>query len=94
MSTINVNYSAMAGGADGLLASWRRIEQHLADLQKVVGATASMDARTLDAYRALFLRWTTAADERQRTLQALADAVRAAGEHYRAVDTALAAQFG
>lgn len=94
MTAISVNYAAMAGGADALVASWRRIEQHLAELQKVVGSTADMDAETLVHYRALFTRWNAAADDRQRTLQSLAQAVRSAGEHYRSLDAALAAQFG
>lgn len=93
MTTISVRYSALATGASGLQATWGRIEQHLNDLQRVVGGTADMSAEALTAYRALTLSWSAAAEDRQRVLTALAQLLHRAGEHYRAVDTALAAQF-
>lgn len=94
MSAIRVRYAALAAVADELVATWRRIETVLADLQRVAGSTASMDAATLQAYRALAARWQASAQERQQVLQALASALRQAGEHYRATDAAMAAQFG
>jgi uncharacterized protein YukE len=93
MTTINVRYSAFSSGRDGLQATWGRIEGHLAELERVVGGTADMSAEALVAYRALKARWSAAADDRQLALKALAELVGKAGEHYRAVDAALAAQF-
>lgn len=93
MTTISVRYSALATGASGLQATWGRIEQQLTELQRVVGSTADMSAEALTAYRALTLSWSAAADDRQRALTALAQLLHQAGEHYRTVDAALAAQF-
>lgn len=93
MTSISVRYSALATGASGLQATWGRIDRHLAELERVVGGTADMSAEALTAYRTLKATWSTSADDRQRVLTALADLLRQAGEHYRAVDTALAAQF-
>ena len=94
MATIAVDYAAMAGGRDGLLATWNRIEGHLAELDAQVAATTDMTAETLLSYRALKARWDSSADQRQGMLHALATAVGAAGDQYRQVDTAMAAQFG
>ena len=94
MATIAVNYAAMASGHDGLIATWSRIEGHLAELDAAVAPTADMTADTLIHYRALKARWDGAADQRQGLLQALADHVGRAGEQYRQVDVAMAAQFG
>jgi uncharacterized protein YukE len=94
MATIAVDYAAMAGGRDGLLATWTRIEGHLAELDAQVAATTDMTAETLLSYRALKARWDSSADQRQAMLHALATAVGAAGDQYRQVDTAMAAQFG
>ena len=93
MSTIRVSYAALAAGYDGLVATWGRIEGHLTDLDATVAATGDMDADALTAYRTLKGRWDAAADDRQLVLRALADAVRQAGEQYRAVDAQLAGQF-
>ena len=94
MATIAVNYSALANGHDGLIATWNRIEGHLAELDSAVATTADMTADTLIQYRALKARWDSAADQRQAVLQALATHVGAAGEQYRQVDVSMAAQFG
>ena len=94
MATIAVNYAAMASGRDGLIATWSRIESQLAELDAAVAATADMTADTMVAYRGLKARWDGAADQRQAMLHALADHVGAAGEQYRQVDVAMAAQFG
>lgn len=94
MASIAVNYAAMASGHDGLLATWNRIEAHLAELDAQVAATTDMTAETLLSYRALKARWDASADQRQGTLHALATTVGAAGDQYRQVDMAMAAQFG
>ncbi len=94
MVTIAVNYAALADGRDGLVATWNRIEGHLADLDARIAATSDMDAQTLASYRALKARWDGAAQERQSVLQALATMVGRAGDRYRGVDAAMAAQFG
>jgi uncharacterized protein YukE len=94
MSTIAVNYAALADGREGLIATWNRIEGHLAELDARVAATSDMEAQTLAGYRALKARWDAAAQDRQQTLQALANHVGRAGEQYRSVDAAMAAQFG
>jgi len=94
MATIAVNYAAMASGRVGLLATWSRIESHLAELDSQVAATTDMTAETLLSYRALKARWDASAEQRQGVLHALATAVGAAGDQYRQVDTAMAAQFG
>ena len=94
MTTIAVNYAALADGQEGLVATWNRIEGHLADLDSRVAATADMDAETLTMYRALKARWDAAAQERQTVLQGLASLVGRAGEQYRTVDATMAAQFG
>lgn len=94
MTTIAVNYAALADGQDGLVATWNRIEGHLADLDARIAATADMDAQTLVSYRALKARWDAAAQERQAMLRGLATVVGRAGEQYRTVDATMAAQFG
>jgi uncharacterized protein YukE len=94
MATITVNYAALADGRDGLIATWNRIEGHLADLDARIAATADMEAETLVSYRALKARWDGAAQERQAVLQGLATLVGRAGDQYRSVDLAMAAQFG
>ncbi len=94
MTTIAVNYAALAGGQDGLVATWQRIESHLTELDSRIAATADMDAQTLTNYRALKARWDAAAQDRQQVLQSLAALVGRAGEQYRGVDAAMAAQFG
>ena len=94
MASIMVNYAAMASGHDGLVATWNRIEGHLADLDAHVAGTADMTADTLISYRALKARWDASAEQRQAVLQALATLVGTAGEQYRQVDASMAAQFG
>ena len=94
MASIAVNYAAMASGHDGLVATWNRIESHLAELDSHIAGTADMTAETLLSYRALKARWDASADERQNLLHALATLVGRAGEQYRQVDTTMAAQFG
>lgn len=93
MTTIRVNYGAMNAGHDGLVATWGRIEAHLADLDATVAATGDMRSDALAAYAALKARWTAAAADRQAALRALADAVDRAAQSYRQVDAAAAAQF-
>jgi uncharacterized protein YukE len=94
MATIAVNYAAMASGHDGLVATWNRIEGHLAELDSHVAATADMTAETLIGYRALKARWDASAEQRQGVLHGLATLIGRAGEQYRQVDTTMAAQFG
>lgn len=94
MATIAVSYAAMANGHDGLVATWSRIEGHLAELDAAIAPTADMTADTLVQYRALKARWDGAADQRQALLHGLAEHVGRAGEQYRQVDVAMAAQFG
>ncbi len=94
MATISVSYAALAGGYDGLIAAWGRIESHLAELDATVARTADMSADTLVSYLALKARWDASAAERQGVLHSLAALVGQAGERYRQVDTAMAAQFG
>ncbi len=94
MATIAVDYGALSGGHDGLVATWNRIEAHLAELDARVAATADMSAETLIAYRALKSRWDAAAAQRQSALHGLATVVGNAGEQYRQVDLSMAAQFG
>jgi uncharacterized protein YukE len=94
MASIAVDYAAMASGHDGLVATWNRIEGHLAQLDADVAATADMSAETLVSYRALKARWDASAEQRQGVLHALATLVGRAGETYRQVDTSMAAQFG
>ena len=94
MASITVNYASMASGHDGLVATWTRIESHLAELDGHVGGTADMTADTLLSYRALKARWDASAEQRQAVLHALATLVGRAGEQYRQVDTSMAAQFG
>ncbi|GAA2017347.1 hypothetical protein JL107_14015 [Nakamurella flavida] len=93
MATIAVNYAALTNGYDSLVATWGRIEQHLAELDATLGATADMQADTLLAYRSLKARWDASAAERQIVLRSLAESVASAGERYRQVDAAMAAQF-
>lgn len=94
MTSIAVNYAALAEGQEGLVATWNRVEGHLAELDARIAATADMDAQTLTSYRALKARWDAAAQDRQAVLQGLASLVGRAGEQYRTVDAAMAAQFG
>jgi hypothetical protein len=94
MASIAVTYGALASGHDGLVATWGRIEGHLAQLDSHVAGTADMTADTLLSYRALKARWDASADQRQGVLHALATLVGRAGEQYRQVDTSMAAQFG
>jgi uncharacterized protein YukE len=94
MASIAVNYAALSSGHDGLLATWSRIESHLAELDSLVAGMADMTSDTLLSYRALKARWDASADQRQGMLQALATLVGRAGEQYRQVDTSMAAQFG
>lgn len=94
MTSIAVNYAALADGEEGLVATWNRIEGHLADLDARIAATGDMDAATLTSYRALKARWDAAAQERQTVLHGLASLVGRAGEQYRTVDATMAAQFG
>jgi uncharacterized protein YukE len=93
MTTIRVNYGAMTAGHDGLVATWGRIESHLAELDATVAATSDMQSDALAAYVALKARWTAAATDRQTMLKALADSVDRASQTYRQVDAAAAAQF-
>jgi uncharacterized protein YukE len=94
MASITVNYAAMEGGHDGLMATWSRIEGHLAELDAHVAAMTDMTADTLISCRALKARWDASAEQRQAILQALATLVGHAGEQYRQVDASMAAQFG
>ena len=94
MASIAVNYGALASGHDGLVATWGRIEGHLAQLDSLVAGTSDMTADTLLSYRALKARGESSAEQRQGVLHALATLVGRAGEQYRQVDTAMAAQFG
>ncbi|MTD16038.1 hypothetical protein GIS00_19050 [Nakamurella sp. YIM 132087] len=93
MSTIKADYAAMTAGQEGLVATWARIETHLADLDATVAATQDMQADSLTAYHALKLRWSASAADRQLVLQQLASLVGAARDHYRQVDTMLANRF-
>lgn len=93
MAEINVSYAALTGGHDGLVATWGRIEAHLADLDSTIASTADMSAESLVAYVGLKARWDASAEDRQRVLRALADLVSEAGRSYREVDAAMAAQF-
>lgn len=93
MTTIRVNYGAMAAGHDGLVATWRRIESHLAELDATIAATSDMSSEALQSYLALKARWDSSAADRQLALRALADAVDSAAQTYREVDAAAAAGF-
>ncbi len=93
MTMIRLSYGAMSAGHEGLVATWRRIESHLADLEAVVATTAEMSSEALHAYSSLKARWAVAAADRQHALRALADAVDRAAQSYRQVDAAAAAQF-
>ncbi len=94
MTTIAVSYGAMAGGHEGLIATWGRIEGLLADLDAVASGTAGMTAETVSQYLALKARWDAAAEDRQFVLHSLAELVGEAAQRYRQVDAAMAAQFG
>lgn len=94
MVAIEVDYTAMHRGEQGLVDAWQRIEGHLAELDRAVAGTHDMQADALSAYRALKVRWTESAAERQLALRSLSDLLAQASEHYRRVDAALAAQFG
>ena len=94
MVTIDIDYAAMNRGEQGLLDAWQRIEGHLADLDRAVAGTQDMQADALSAYRALKLRWTRSAADRQLALRSLGGLLAQAAEHYRRVDAAMAAQFG
>lgn len=93
MTTISVNYATMASGHDDLIATWGRIEGHLAELDSTIAATGDMRSETLTSYVALKAKWDASAADRQVALQALANAVDAAAQTYREVDAAAAAQF-
>ncbi len=94
MASIAVSYGAMASGRDGLVSTWNRIEGHLRELDAQVAGTSDMTAETLLSYRALKAKWEASAEQRQAVLHQLATLVGQAGERYRQVDTAMAAQFG
>lgn len=93
MTTIQVNYGSMAAGHDGLVATWGRIEAHLADLDAAIAATGDMRSEALTSYVALKAKWDASATDRQIALQALAKSVDSAAQSYREVDAAAAAQF-
>lgn len=93
MTSIRVNYAAMEAGHEGLIATWGRIEAHLAELDSTIAATGDMQSDALQAYLALKMRWTASAADRQAALHALANSVEHASETYRQVDAAAAAQF-
>lgn len=93
MTTIQVNYASMTAGHENLLATWGRIETHLAELDRTIAATADMQSETLASYVALKARWDMSAADRQEMLQRLAQAVDSAAQTYREVDAAAAAQF-
>lgn len=93
MTQINVNYGAMAAGFDGLVATWGRIESHLAELDAAIAATTDMTSEALASYMALKARWDGAAEERQIVLKTLADGVDNAATAYRQADAAAAAMF-
>lgn len=93
MTTIRVNYGTLSSAHVGLIATWGRIESHLADLQTSVAATGDMQSDALAAYRSLQQRWTATAADRQTVLQALARLVDEAGQAYRRADAVAAAQF-
>lgn len=93
MTTIRVDYGAMAAGHEGLVATWGRIESHLADLDATIAATGDMSAEALRSYLARKARWDSAAADRQIALHALARSVDSAAQAYREVDAAAAAQF-
>ena len=94
MASISVSYAALSDGHDGLIATWNRIEGHLVELDAAIARTSDMSADTLVSYLALKARWDASAAERQGILQSLATSVGQAGERYRQVDAAMAAQFG
>ena len=94
MASISVSYAALSDGYDGLIATWNRIEGHLAELDAAIARTSDMSADTLVSYLSLKARWDASAAERQGILQSLATSVGQAGERYRQVDAAMAAQFG
>lgn len=93
MTAIRVNYAAMRAGHQGLVATWGRIESHLAELDATVAATGDMHSEALAAYVALKSRWSASAADRQTALRALAAAVDRAAQTYRQTDAAAAAQF-
>jgi uncharacterized protein YukE len=93
MTTIRVNYGALSSAHSGLLATWSRIESHLADLDATVASTGDMRSDALAAYRALQRRWAASAADRQTVLQALTRLVDEAGSAYRRADALAAAQF-
>lgn len=93
MTTIDVNYGSMAAGHEDLVATWGRIEGHLAELDRTIATTADMQSEALASYVALKARWDLSAADRQVALQRLAQAVESAAQTYREVDAAAAAQF-
>lgn len=93
MTTIQVDYGSMAAGHEELVATWGRIEGHLADLDAAIAATGDMRSEALTSYVALKARWDASATDRQAALHALAAAVDSAAQTYREVDAAAAAQF-
>lgn len=93
MTTIQANYGAMNAGYDGLVATWGRIESHLAELDTTISATSDMQSEALTSYIALKAQWDSSAQDRQQVLKTLADAVENAAATYRQADAAAAAQF-
>lgn len=93
MATIRADYGVMSAGHEGLVATWQRIESHLADLDRVVASTHDMRADAIVAYQSLKTKWVASAADRQVVLKSLADLIAQARDHYRQVDAALAAQF-
>jgi uncharacterized protein YukE len=93
VTTIRVDFGALASAHSGLVATWGRIESNLRDLEAAVATTADMDSSALAAYRSLEGRWYASAAERQAVLRSLATVVDDAASAYRRADAAAAAQF-
>ena len=93
MTNIRVDYRVMAAGYESLVATWGRIEAHLAELDAAVATTGDMRSEALAAYIGLKARWDASAADRQVALHSLANAIDSAAQTYREVDAAAAAQF-
>ena len=93
MTVIRADYGAMERGHGDLLATWQRIEAHLAELDAAVAATGDMQASTLTQYQTLKGKWTSSATERQAVLRQLTQLLDEARQRYIDTDAALAAQF-